>query len=87
MALEKAGIKILPFNEENIQPGMTIIAGNAFPDSHPEILKAKELDLPIIRYHRFLGDFMKNFISVAVTGAHGKTSTTGLLAHVMGGGR
>lgn len=87
LALEKAGIKILPFNEENIQPGMTIIAGNAFPDSHPEILKAKELDLPIIRYHRFLGDFMKNFISVAVTGAHGKTSTTGLLAHVMGGAK
>lgn len=26
---------------------------------------------------------MKKFTSVAVTGAHGKTSTTGLLAHVI----
>ncbi|WP_419881970.1 UDP-N-acetylmuramate--L-alanine ligase [Peribacillus sp. B-H-3] len=87
VALEKAGIKILPFNEENIQPDMTIVAGNAFPDTHPEIVRAMELGLPVIRYHRFLGDFLKNFVSVAVTGAHGKTSTTGLLAHVMGGAK
>ncbi|USK59117.1 UDP-N-acetylmuramate--L-alanine ligase [Peribacillus asahii] len=85
IALEKAGITILPFSEENIKPGMTVIAGNAFPDTHPEITRATELGLPIVRYHRFLGDFLKNFTSVAVTGAHGKTSTTGLLAHVMGG--
>jgi UDP-N-acetylmuramate--alanine ligase len=84
-ALEQSGIKILPFQKENIQPGMTIIAGNAYPDSHDEIQEAMKLGLPIVRYHRFLGDFMQNFTSVAVTGAHGKTSTTGLLAHVMGG--
>jgi UDP-N-acetylmuramate--alanine ligase len=87
VALEQSGIKILPFQKENIQPGMTIIAGNAYPDSHEEIQEAMKLGLPIVRYHRFLGDFMQNFISVAVTGAHGKTSTTGLLAHVMEGGK
>ncbi len=87
IALEQAGIKILPFQKENIKPGMTIIAGNAFPDTHEEIQEAMELGLPIVRYHRFLGDFMKRFSSIAVTGAHGKTSTTGLLAHVMGGAR
>ena len=85
LALEKSGIPILSFTEENIQPDMTVIAGNAFPDTHPELVRAMELGLPIIRYHRFLGDFMKSYTSVAVTGAHGKTSTTGLLAHVMGG--
>ena len=60
-ALEKAGIKILPFQKENIKPGMTIIAGNAFPDTHEEIQEAMKLGLPIMRYHRFLGDFMKRF--------------------------
>ncbi|MCM3587912.1 UDP-N-acetylmuramate--L-alanine ligase [Mesobacillus maritimus] len=87
IALEQSGIKILPFNKDNILPGMTIIAGNAFPDTHEEIQRAMELGLPIVRYHRFLGDFMQNFTSVAVTGAHGKTSTTGLLAHVMKGAK
>ncbi|MCQ6278400.1 UDP-N-acetylmuramate--L-alanine ligase [Bacillus sp. EB600] len=85
LALEQSGIKILPFQKENIKPGMTIIAGNAFPDTHEEIQEAMKLGLPIVRYHRFLGDFMQNFTSVAITGAHGKTSTTGLLAHVMRG--
>jgi UDP-N-acetylmuramate--alanine ligase len=87
LALEQSGIKILPFQKENIQPGMTIIAGNAYPDTHEEIQEAMKLGLPIVRYHRFLGDFMQNFISVAVTGAHGKTSTTGLLSHVMKGAK
>ncbi|WP_102263896.1 UDP-N-acetylmuramate--L-alanine ligase [Mesobacillus jeotgali] len=87
VALEKSGIKILPFDKENIQPGMTVIAGNAYPDTHEEIQEAMKLGLPIVRYHRFLGDFMQNFTSVAITGAHGKTSTTGLLAHVMRGAK
>jgi UDP-N-acetylmuramate--alanine ligase len=87
LALEQSGIKILPFNKENIKPGLTIIAGNAFPDTHEEIQEALKLGLPIVRYHRFLGDFMQNFTSVAITGAHGKTSTTGLLAHVIEGAK
>ncbi|MED3622774.1 UDP-N-acetylmuramate--L-alanine ligase [Neobacillus thermocopriae] len=86
-ALEESGIKILPFQKENIQPGMTIIAGNAFPDTHEEIQEAMRLGLPVVRYHRFLGDFMQNFTSIAVTGAHGKTSTTGLLSHVIAGAK
>lgn len=86
-ALEQSGIKILPFQKENIQEGLTIIAGNAFPDTHEEIQEAMRKGLPVIRYHRFLGDFMQNYTSIAVTGAHGKTSTTGLLAHVLQGAK
>lgn len=83
--LFERNIKILTFDENNITPGMTVIAGNAFPDSHPEIVKAKEMGLDVIRYHDFLGEYMKKSISIGVTGSHGKTSTTGLLAHVLSG--
>ncbi|WP_409270946.1 UDP-N-acetylmuramate--L-alanine ligase [Neobacillus sp. SCS-31] len=86
-ALEQSGIKILPFQKENIQPGMVVIAGNAFPDTHEEIQEAMRLGLEVVRYHRFLGEFMQKFVSVGITGAHGKTSTTGLLAHVMKGAK
>lgn len=84
-ALEERGIPILPFSAQNIQNNMVVIAGNAFPDTHEEIVAARELGVPVVRYHQFLGDFLKKFTSIAVTGAHGKTSTTGLLAHVMQG--
>ena len=83
--LREKGITILPFDPDNIEANMTIIAGNAFSDDHPELVKAKEAGATIIRYHKFIGDLVKQYVSVAVTGAHGKTSTTGLMAHVLSG--
>ncbi|WLV23817.1 UDP-N-acetylmuramate--L-alanine ligase [Aciduricibacillus chroicocephali] len=83
-ALEQKHIPIYPFSADNIKEGLTIIAGNAFPDDHIEIKKAKEKNLTFYRYHEFLGEWLKQYTSIAVTGAHGKTSTTGLLSHVLG---
>lgn len=81
--LDKAGVKILSFDAANIKKEYTIIAGNAFKDDHTEIVQARKLGLKILRYHEFLGEFMKKYLSIGVAGAHGKTSTTGLLAHAL----
>lgn len=86
-ALEELNISILPFQRSNIEEGMTVIAGNAFPDTHEEIEEALNKGIPVIRYHDFIGQWIGNFTSVAVTGSHGKTSTTGLLSHVIGGAK
>ncbi|KRM93956.1 UDP-N-acetylmuramate--L-alanine ligase [Lentilactobacillus senioris DSM 24302 = JCM 17472] len=83
--LEKAGIKILPFDENNIKDNMIVIVGNAFKDDHPEVVKAREMGVPTYRYHEFLGEMIEGKTSIGVAGAHGKTSTTGLLAHVLSG--
>lgn len=84
-ALRNKGIKILSFNPDNIEKGMTVIQGNAFSDTHEEIVRAHELGLEVIDYPTFLGHVIEQYVSIAVTGAHGKTSTTGLLSHVMNG--
>ncbi|MBY5033647.1 UDP-N-acetylmuramate--L-alanine ligase [Streptococcus gallolyticus] len=82
--LEQAGIDILPFDEKNISADVELIAGNAFrPDNNVEIAYADAQGYTYKRYHEFLGQFMRQFTSFGVAGAHGKTSTTGLLAHVM----
>ncbi len=83
--LEMANIPILPFNSKNIKKDMIIIAGNAFPDTNEELMQAKKLGNEVIRYHDFIGQFIQSYTSIAVTGAHGKTGTTGLLAHVLSG--
>nr|WP_157061267.1 UDP-N-acetylmuramate--L-alanine ligase [Liquorilactobacillus aquaticus] len=83
--LELAGIKILPFDENNIHEGLTIVAGNAFDDNQKEIKKARKMGLEVIRYPDFLEKLIQKTTSIGVAGAHGKTSTTGLLAHVLGG--
>ncbi|MBW1605706.1 UDP-N-acetylmuramate--L-alanine ligase [Lactobacillus sp. Sy-1] len=85
LGLEQAGIKILPFSPDNIHAGLTIVAGNAFNDDHPEIAKAREMGLKIYRYHELLGKMIEGYTSIGIAGAHGKTSTTGLLAHVLSG--
>ncbi|MCK8624236.1 UDP-N-acetylmuramate--L-alanine ligase [Apilactobacillus xinyiensis] len=83
--LEQANIDIYPFDEKNIHDGLIVIAGNAFKDDHPEIKKAHDMGLKVYRYHEFLGKMIEGHTSIGVCGAHGKTSTTGLLAHVLSG--
>lgn len=82
-ALEDKNIPIFLFSKENITDDLIVIAGNAFGDNHVEVIEAKERGLTFYRYHEFLGEWAKQYTSIAVTGAHGKTSTTGLLAHVL----
>ncbi len=81
-ALEEKNIPLLPFDKNNINMDEIVIAGNAFPDDHEEIKKAREMGVPTYRYFDFLSHLADTHTSVAITGTHGKTSTTGLLAHV-----
>ncbi|GAY77543.1 UDP-N-acetylmuramate-alanine ligase [Sporolactobacillus inulinus] len=52
-ALEDKKIKLLPFTEANISSDEVVIAGNAFPDQHEEISKAREMGVPVYRYYDF----------------------------------
>lgn len=82
--LELAGIPILPFSADNITDTVELIAGNAFKEGRNiEIDTAVAKGLTYQRYHDFLGQIMRQFTSFGVAGAHGKTSTTGLLSHVL----
>ena len=71
------GIKILPFDENNIKEEYTVIIGNAFLEDFPEVVKARKL-CKCYRYHEFLGELMKDYKTVAISGSHGKTTTTTL---------
>lgn len=66
---------------------MTIIIGNAFNESNPEVKKAMELakqgKVQVYWYHDFLGQLVEEYTSISVAGTHGKTTTTGMISHVM----
>ncbi|MDD3452747.1 MAG: UDP-N-acetylmuramate--L-alanine ligase [Bacilli bacterium] len=82
--LHELGIKILPFDENNINKDMKVVRGASFDDEHPEIKKALELDVPIFTYPEMLGSLTKKFKTICVAGCHGKTTTTAMFAHVFG---
>ena len=42
VALKNKGIKILPFDADNIKEDMVIVQGNAFPDTHEEVVRAHD---------------------------------------------
>ena len=48
------------------------------PENNVEIAYADAQGYTYQRYHEFLGEFMRDFVSMGVAGAHGKTSTTGI---------
>ena len=52
----------------------------ALPDNHPELIAAKELGIRTGKRDEFLAEFLKthNLKLVAVSGTHGKTTTTGM---------
>lgn len=81
--LEAKGMTLHEFGEGVIEPDMEVIIGNAFNDDHIDVTQAKTVGARVVRYHEFLGEIAQGFISIGVAGTHGKTTTTGLLAHVL----
>lgn len=82
--LRALDIPILEFSKNNIKDNMIVVAGNAFGDDHEEIQAAKNNpSITFYRYHEYLGKLMQSYRSVAVSGSHGKTTTTTLLKDML----
>lgn len=75
--LRERKIKIYPFSKSNIKEGYIYIIGNAFEEGI-EATKIKECGYPYYKYHEFIGKFFEGK-KIAVSGTHGKTTTTTLL--------
>lgn len=77
-----AALDILPqlFDTSNITADIDLLIYSAAYklDSHPELLAAKELNIPIILYTEALGAISASSYSCGIAGVHGKTSTTGI---------
>jgi len=67
----------------NINPDQIIVKSAAIPESNVELLKAKELNLEILTYPEMLGIISKQFKTIAVSGCHGKTTTSSLITHLL----
>ncbi len=83
--LKKQGVKIfIGHRAQNLSPktNLVIYTGAASLDN-PEIKKAGKLGIPVKSYAQALGNLTKEYKTLAVTGAHGKTTTTAMLSLVL----
>ncbi len=60
-----------------------VVISSAVKFSNPEVVRARELKIPVIPRAEMLAELMRMKSGLAVAGTHGKTTTTSLLGHVL----
>ena len=84
--LEKVGAKIYEGHRaENVGDAQVVVYSSAVREDNPEVVFAKEKKIPVIARAEMLAELMTLVpYSVAVAGTHGKTSTTSMIATILG---
>ncbi len=81
LAAKGVKISIGPHDERQVSADCQLVVHtSAAPDDNPERVAAKNRHLPDLSNFEWLGEWFKDKKVVLVTGTHGKSTTTGLLA-------
>ncbi len=71
---------------ENIKDVSVVVISSAIKPGNPELSEAQERNIPVIPRAEMLAELMRLKYGIAVAGAHGKTTTTSLIAAILGHG-
>jgi len=81
--LEKLGVRIAPQDGSGISEQTTqVVYSTAIEQDNPDLLTARQLDIPLLHRATFLKELIGNGELIAVAGTAGKTTTTGLLGWI-----
>lgn len=71
--------------EENLSPEIDLVVyTSAIKSDNPEMIAANKLNLPSLTRAQLLGQMMKNYKTpIAVSGTHGKTTTTSMISQIL----
>ncbi len=67
-------------NADHVNDCFVVVVSSAIKADNPEVVRAKELGIPVIQRAEMLAELMRLKKSVAIAGTHGKTTTTSLMA-------
>ena len=82
--LEQKGAKIFQGHAKaQVEGANVIVTSSAIAQENPEVIQAKEMVIPIIPRAEMLAELMRIKYSIAVSGAHGKTSTTAMISQIL----
>jgi UDP-N-acetylmuramate--alanine ligase len=70
-------------NAQNVAGADWVVRSSAIADDNPEVMEARKRGIPVYKRSDFLGRLMEDKIGIAVAGAHGKTTTTGMIAWML----
>lgn len=82
--LRNLGAKIYEGHEpQHVRGAQVVVMSSAVRPDNPEIAEARKLKIPVIPRAEMLAELMRLKYGIAVAGAHGKTTTTSLIASVL----
>jgi UDP-N-acetylmuramate--alanine ligase len=85
--LEELGGRIaIGHHESNIGEAQVVVISSAVASNNPEVVVAKARQIPVIPRAEMLAELMRLKFGVAIAGAHGKTTTTSMVANVLAQG-
>lgn len=68
---------------EHVGDADVVVYSSAIHDNNPELIRAVEQGASLVKRGRLLADIMQFYRSIAISGTHGKTTTTAIAAHVL----
>jgi len=71
---------------KQIKEADVVVTSSAVSHENPEVIAAKKASIPVIPRAEMLAELMRLKYSIAIAGAHGKTSTTSIIADVLNKG-
>jgi UDP-N-acetylmuramate--alanine ligase len=71
---------------DHVAAADVVVVSSAIKSENPEIVEARRRKIPVIPRAEMLAEIMRMKYGVAVAGAHGKTSTTAMIASVLTAG-
>ncbi len=81
--LRDSGIAIEIGHSPNHIPDIDILVSSmAVPETHPEIVAAKSKGKQALKRIELLAELLKKRSSIGITGTHGKSTTTAMIAHI-----
>jgi UDP-N-acetylmuramate--alanine ligase len=82
--LESLGVRILLGHEPGHVSGADVVVySSAIAPTNPEIVSARQAEIPIIPRAEMLAELMRTRYAVTIAGSHGKTTTTSLVATIL----
>jgi len=71
----------------HVKDADVVVISSAVKEDNPEVIEARRLQIPVIPRAEMLAELMRLKYAVAIAGAHGKTTTTAMVAEVMTRGK
>ncbi|MCF6149071.1 MAG: UDP-N-acetylmuramate--L-alanine ligase [Candidatus Kuenenia sp.] len=84
-SLEKIGVTVNSKQDGSMMPLETdmVVVSAAIQEGNPELKVARQLGIKVVKYSQILGSLMQGKRGIAISGTHGKTTTSAMVSTIL----